>query len=920
MLTQVESQLREPPPLPRRAPAALRRPAPHGELGRADVHRRDVRAAEPERRSAHGHERAARRLVHALEDDRRGQARPAAPRELERLLAGRLLHERVVAPHPGDPHRDGDDAARLADLPEAVGPRRRVLPRRRQEREREGVEPPVALDGRMVAAARRRRVRHRRGARGDGRGGRRFRAKLAEDRWQAARRSIAEGARGAGRLADPARPARRERAAAPRRRSCSTQGAVVLEATKPFEANGKTYPAGHARSCPRRSRSAASCATSSSRRSTPSGRRVPTALPEPPFDWTGWTPAMQMGVVVERVVAWPGADVTKSDGVRRRDGRARRDRVGQPRDARVVARGRTRLGAAVPVAPPRRRPESRPAVALPGGANGRREARAPRRRLPAVDREHGRGLDPLDPRAVRAAVPHAARRRRACRRPPRALRHDPAAVDRRAEHARGARRRARCRPEYCGGLGAEGEAALAAFVREGGRLVCLDASCDYALQMFPSARAAGRGRDGEARREEVLVPGVAPRRRPRGRDAAQLRRCSSVSRHSSSCRSRRAARSRSRPRAPPQKSRRRRSRATPSATSAARAGSSAPEHIAGKAMALIATVGRGPGRALRRAGRVPRPVRGLVPVAVQCALPGLTDRRLQRLVGSIGTGGRAQLGRGCSVASLSLLLALSGCARVTSSSASRDDSCGGRLEAAWVWFDPPADRPAGLLVNMIHFGSHEYFEEVQAELDRAAVVFIEGIRGRLRRRVGATRVPRNDALDQTGAGDRGSRVRAPARDPARSSRHAPELRVRGLDRGRAPASKCRSIATCSGISCLRETVQRIVDQEAEHPAAASIPELSHEELAAFVRRGPLRRAGRGAPAEPPDEDPALIRGRNEAVLRSLLDDGADAASSRSATAPITAPTSRARSKPSATGASARPGTASSASTARRTRT
>jgi hypothetical protein len=40
-------------------------------------------------------------------------------------------------------------------------------------------------------------------------------------------------------------------------------------------------------------------------------------------------------------------------------------------------------------------------------------------------------------------------------------------------------------PEYCGGLGAEGEAALAAFVREGGRLVCLDASCELATRMFP---------------------------------------------------------------------------------------------------------------------------------------------------------------------------------------------------------------------------------------------------------------------------------------------------------------------------------------------------------------------------------------------------------------------------------------------------
>jgi hypothetical protein len=41
-------------------------------------------------------------------------------------------------------------------------------------------------------------------------------------------------------------------------------------------------------------------------------------------------------------------------------------------------------------------------------------------------------------------------------------------------------------PEFCGGLGSEGAAALSAFVREGGRLVCLDASCEYALELFPS--------------------------------------------------------------------------------------------------------------------------------------------------------------------------------------------------------------------------------------------------------------------------------------------------------------------------------------------------------------------------------------------------------------------------------------------------
>lgn len=37
-------------------------------------------------------------------------------------------------------------------------------------------------------------------------------------------------------------------------------------------------------------------------------------------------------------------------------------------------------------------------------------------------------------------------------------------------------------PAYVGGLGPEGEAEIRRFVREGGRLVCLDASCDYAIE------------------------------------------------------------------------------------------------------------------------------------------------------------------------------------------------------------------------------------------------------------------------------------------------------------------------------------------------------------------------------------------------------------------------------------------------------
>lgn len=39
-------------------------------------------------------------------------------------------------------------------------------------------------------------------------------------------------------------------------------------------------------------------------------------------------------------------------------------------------------------------------------------------------------------------------------------------------------------PEFCGGLGAAGAAALAAFVRGGGRLVCVDRAAEFALELF----------------------------------------------------------------------------------------------------------------------------------------------------------------------------------------------------------------------------------------------------------------------------------------------------------------------------------------------------------------------------------------------------------------------------------------------------
>jgi hypothetical protein len=194
------------------------------------------------------------------------------------------------------------------------------------------------------------------------------------------------------------------------------------------------------------------------------------------------------------------------------------------------------------------------------------------------------------------------------------------------------------------------------------------------------------------------------------------------------------------------------------------------------------------------------------------------------------------------------------------------DSCGGGLEAAWVWFDPPPDCPPVLLVNMIHFGSHEYYEEVQAELDRSAFVFIEGIGGLCTDSAAAP--PSSDALDRLDRAtaelafelrlvtQRDTLVTRPAYVCADWTEDELLQRV-SLDRH------------LSGISRLREAVQCIVDEEAQR-LRVDYPGLSYEDLAAFVRRGPLRRQVAERLIEPPDESAGLILGRNEAVLRRLL--------------------------------------------------
>lgn len=194
-----------------------------------------------------------------------------------------------------------------------------------------------------------------------------------------------------------------------------------------------------------------------------------------------------------------------------------------------------------------------------------------------------------------------------------------------------------------------------------------------------------------------------------------------------------------------------------------------------------------------------------------------------------------------------------------------EDECGGSLEAAWVWLDPPAGCPPILLVNMIHFGTPDYYEEVQCALDRASVVFLEGIRGMDSRFDPASRPA--DELTQLDRAmtDLAFELRLVTQREALQPRSdyisvdwtAEELKSRVALQG-----------FVRGIPRLRETVQRIVDYEVAR-LRDKYPGLTDEELAAFVRRGPLRRQVAERLVEPPIEHQSIIKERNAEVLRAL---------------------------------------------------
>ena len=101
-------------------------------------------------------------------------------------------------------------------------------------------------------------------------------------------------------------------------------------------------------------------------------------------------------------------------------------------------------------------------------------------RVSAVDAQHGRGLDPAGPGEVPLPLRDPPQRRDPRRRPQGPDRHPADPLDRRQGPAR------RLRPErdragLRGRAGGEGADALRKFCRDGGTIVCLEDSCNWAI-------------------------------------------------------------------------------------------------------------------------------------------------------------------------------------------------------------------------------------------------------------------------------------------------------------------------------------------------------------------------------------------------------------------------------------------------------
>lgn len=218
-------------------------------------------------------------------------------------------------------------------------------------------------------------------------------------------------------------------------------------------------------------------------------------------------------------------------------------------------------------------------------------------------------------------------------------------------------------------------------------------------------------------------------------------------------------------------------------------------------------------------------------------------------------------------AAFAVAVASAGCAGESFVRAEEDDD-GGRLELTWVTFAPPAGRPPVLLVNMVHYGAPEFYARVQDALDRSAVVLMEGVR----------RSPRASPAAEAGEAAPLARLEAAYRGAARELDlvlQADALAARPgwrrpdvteAELGAAPELE-RYVAGAESFrrALEAETLRLVADLIPRHPGVPA------EDLLAFARRGPLRRAAARALAESDaPEDAVVIVRRNEAALRDLL--------------------------------------------------
>ncbi len=336
-------------------------------------------------------------------------------------------------------------------------------------------------------------------------------------------------------------------------------GVEIFRAGREFEADGKKYPSGTFL-VPMNQVFARYAKDLLEKQTYPEVRRAPNALPEPPYDVTGWSLGMQMGVetVFVKDPLPASLPLTRLDGIPRLAGEVRPGKVKGPGRiysfqlqgadaARVINR---LLKAGIPVNRTVLLKEDGSSLNQFGAVN------VPTQEIEALAREFGLqvsltdttpggllGFDAVKPGNKMREVGSLNLRM------PRIGLYQPwtanmdegwtrwvleqyefsyttlhnAAIkagklrekfdvvilpdQQMREIIEGLNYRT-IRPEYRGGIGDEGVAALRAFVREGGTLITLGASCDLAIEKFPiPVRNLKRG----LTREQHYAPGTIVR-------------------------------------------------------------------------------------------------------------------------------------------------------------------------------------------------------------------------------------------------------------------------------------------------------------------------------------------------------------------------------------------------------------------------